>query len=577
MKVRLIAMVLLLATVLGLFGCTASVVPEQEDVAVLNAPSFIGGKSDALGDSDVLDRPANLMNMAQANADGSAVYQIVYPVGASDQLIAECEKLSDDIFEITGVQIPIVHSLEATGTYEILIGEVLRAEVVDVIDQLQLNSEEVLIKAVDTRVVIFSKSTMALISAMTYFRAEATYQNAEAKEYGVAGNFELICSDEKTGEVQLISADERYVEFALPNTMNMFTYVRMSFTGNSGWRMQTKSEKDGDYNDMGAAQRLSYSLGEADPSHIEQIEAVVTDTTCTVTATDGSYVTIDLAQFHMTFYTPSGAVATEVTDISCNLLGSSITGVLEEDEAIFGTGERFNTANQRGNYIEMFTKDIWSRADASYMVIPLLCSSRGSGIFVNLYEHMAMDLGNENTDEWKTIVTGVPLDVYIYTTETIADVISAYSELTGYAEMPEEWTYGMLVCRKSPDLSQKWTASITQTKDGRGEGIYEMIANMEKYDLPWTGVLAEPWGPYNSKKHDDLKELCDYVHSLGKKFLVYMRVGLANNNLKVGLTNYDKKISGFKSEYLLTQTQPNGVVSPDLPDTTAGTNNPDVA
>jgi len=327
---------------------------------------------------------------------------------------------------------------------------------------------------------------------------------------------------------------------------------------------------------MGAAQRLAYSLGEEDPSLIEKVETVTTDTKCTVTAKDGSRVEIDLVQFCMIFYTPSGEVAAEVTDISANALGSSIAGVLEADEAIFGTGERFNTANQRGNYIEMFTKDIWSKPEACYMVIPLLCSSRGSGIFVNRYEHMTMDLGKEKEDEWKTVVSSAPLDAYVYTTEKIADVIKAYSDLTGYAEMPEEWTYGMLVCRKSPDLAEKWTASITQTNDGRGEGIYEMIANMEKYDLPWTGVLAEAWGPYRSGKHEDLKELCDYVHSLGKKFLVYMRVGDTGTDMKVGLKDYVNRIPKFKDSYYLTQTQPTGAISPDLPDTTVGTNNPDV-
>ena len=576
MNVRLIAMVLMLATVFGLFGCTASMTTDTENAAAVEAPNFIGGKSDALGETETVARPENLLNLAQVDKNGNATFQIVYPAGASEQLIAECEAFSEDIFATTGVKIPVVHSVEASAKNEILVGDILRPEVVDVIDQFDLNAEEILIKAVGTRVLIYSKSAMALVSALTYFKESVVYRSTNAKEYGIARDFEIVCSDEKTGSVQMLSADDRYVEFALPGTMHLTTYVRMSFTGNSGWRLQTKTNLNAEYNDMGAAQRLAYSLGEADPSRIEKIEAVVTDTKCTVTAADGSYVEINLSQFRMTFYTPSGPVAAEVTDISSNALGSSITGVLEKDEAIFGTGERFNTANQRGNYIEMFTKDIWSKSDACYMVIPLLCSSRGSGIFVNLYEHMTMDLGKGNETEWKTVVTSAPLDAYIYTTEKIADVIKAYSDLTGYAEMPEEWTYGMLVCAKSPDLSEKWTASITPSTDGRGEGIYEMIANMEKYDLPWTGVLSEPWGPYRSGKHEDLKELCDYVHSLGKKFIVYMRVGDTGTDMKVGLPEYVKKIPGFKDSYFLTQTQANGTVSPDLPDTTVGTNNPDV-
>ena len=255
----------------------------------------------------------------------------------------------------------------------------------------------------------------------------------------------------------------------------------------------------------------------------------------------------------------------------------SISGLLEDGEAVFGTGERFNTANQRGNKIDMFTNDIWSKANACYMVIPLLCLSRGSGVFVNMYEQMSIEIGLHGSDIWKTTVADqVPLDVYIFTTDKIADVIQGYSELSGYAEMPEEWSYGMIVCAYSPDFSNKWTANIQPSDDGRGEGVYELIANMEKYDLPWTGVLAEGW-PYrqSSSNHDDLKELCDYVHSFGKKFLVYTGVAYGNITMSADPALATREVGSFNASYYLYQLQDDGTKSYQLPQTTANTNNPD--
>ena len=375
---------------------------------------------------------------------------------------------------------------------------------------------------------------------------------------------------------KILRSDAHYVEMVLQNSEVLTSYVRLSFTGNSGWRIQSKVNASDAYNDFGAAQRLAYSLGETDPSKPEGIQCAQVGDVFTVTAPDQSRVEINTDRFEMNFYTPSGRLASTVTNIRATDDGSTITGVLEEGEAIYGTGERFNSANQRGKQIEMFTKDIWGREDACYMVIPLLSSSRGSGMFVNLYEHMTVDLGKERSDVWRIDVTKAQTDVYIYTTEEIPDVITAYSELTGYAALPEEWTYGMIVCAYTPDLSEKWSAQITPGKDGRGEGVYEMIANMEAYDLPWTGVLVEAWGAYEPSKHKDLKELCDYVHSLGKKLLVYTRVGSADGGMDVDSTLSSDRVGYFSESYYLTQTRADGVVSPKLPNTTAGTNNPDI-
>jgi len=578
MKIRAIALCLLMASLLGMFGCVAGDDPEWIDIAETQ-PDFITGNSETLNSDAAVVRPEKLLNFAAADKNGKALFQIVYDGSASIFVKNECERLADDIYSATGVSLPIVHSNEKQKTYEILIGDIARAETIEVKDQYRLSDSDFVIRTVGTRVMIYGKSEQAVVTGVMILMDSLVYRNEAAGEYGIAETYEYLFQPVEHPDVEIIGSDAHYVELALQTTEMISTYARLSFTGNGGWRIQTKIRETDEYNDLGAAQRLAYSLGEKDPSVLEEITCVEKGSVCTVTASDGSRVEINTDCFEMNFYSPTNQLSATVTNLTTYAGGSSITGRLLEDEAIFGTGERFDNTNQRGKYIEMFTKDIWSKAYACYMVIPLLCSSRGSGIFVNLYEHMTMDLGQEEDDEWKTVVTGVPLDVYIFTTEKITDVIKAYSDLTGYAQMPEEWTYGMIVCAINPELSQKWSADITPKPEGdrlRGEGVYEMIANMEAYDLPWTGVLAEPFGGYTTSKHEDLKELCDYVHSFGKKFLVYMRVGSASAGMGVVSSYMTLPVSGFSSNYLLTQTRPNGVVASNLPDTTAGTNNPDV-
>ena len=585
MMLRVISLVLMLATVFSVLGCAGIGVVARDEIDKSdkvdnadNADNAIAADVvDSLATERATERPGELLNFAQTDESGEPLYRIVHKINATEWLIEQCALLASAIYDATGVSVPVVHEMEGNSPYEILVGDVARTGMVELKDSVAgLGKDDFQIRTVENRVWVYGTTDHAIVTGMLLLIDQFAWYDAQAKEFGVSSDFEYLYQPMDRPPVQPGAIDEHSVELELLTTDVLYTYVRLSFTGKTGWRIQTKLSKEDAYNDFGAAQRLAYSLGETVPADLGTVTTSKIGNLLTVTATDGSRVEINTDRFELNFYTPSNKLASTITSVTANRSGSSIAGRLIEGEAIFGTGERFNSANQRGEYIEMFTKDIWSKANACYMVIPLLCSSRGSGIFINLYEHMTLDLGKEVKDEWKAVVTAVQLDVYVFTTETIPEVITAYSDLTGYAERPEEWSYGMLVCGKNPDLSQKWTASLAPSEWELGEGVYEMIANMEAYDLPWTGVIAEPWDYPKTSKHSDLKELCDYVHSLGKKFLVYMSVG----NVKPGMLPegalQSQKFGSFSNDYYLTQTVGDEEPSYNLPDTTAGTNNPDV-
>ena len=572
MKTRWIAAILTLATVFGLFGCAYAQAP-ADTRASENAENFISADGDALllGEKESLGEK---VNVAATDENGDAIFQIVYNLSSTLRVQEQCEALAADIYEEIGVQVPVVHSSEPQKAYEITVGNVARLETIDVIDGFDLEDSDFVICVVGTRVLIYAETDQALVSGVIFFMEQAATVTPLQGFYGISSDYNFLYHPNEIPVATLTeSEDDRTVELSLENGPSMYTYVRLSYTGNEGWRIQTKYSQKESFRDTGASQLLAYTMGEHvlgtedERFYLEEITTSMVGDVLTVTSKSGSRVEIGLSPFRMDFYTKSGAHSACVTNLAHNAGASTIEGVLEEGEAVFGTGERMNGANQRGKKIEMFTKDIWSKPDACYMAIPLLSTSRGTGIFVNNYEHMMLDIDSAKDNTWSAVVTGAPLDCYVYTTEKISEVIYNYSLLSGFAELPEEWTYGMLVCAIGPEFSQKWTEDvIPDEKDGRNEGVYEMIANMETYDLPWTGVLAEGWGPYNSKKHQDLKELCDYVHALGKKFLVYIRVGTA-----------DSRMSGFNTSYLLTQTLRNGIKNHNLPDTTKGTNNPDVS
>jgi len=577
MKTRLIALVLVLASTLGLFGCAWMTEPAEE-VGAGVPEGFIGANEDGfLNDESVNEE--NLINVAAVDSNEEALFQIVYNYGAGLRVEDQCQTLAADIYDATGVTVPVVHSSQQQKTYEIMVGDVARSETIGTIDVLRETLEETdfAICVIGTRVVIYATTDSSLTAGVIFFMDQLVKRSALQGIYGIEKDCYFVYHPNENPEIELLeSADDRCVEFKMEIGPAMYTYVRLSYTGNQGWRIQTKYRATEDFRADGASQILAYSLGEYtlgtedERFYLEDVNTSKTQSALTVTSEDGSRVEINLSEFQMDFYAKdSKEPAATITNIAHNAGNSTIVGTLNEKEAIFGTGERFDRVNQRGNKLELFIKDMWLSVKAHYITVPLLCFSRGSGVFLNNYEHMMLDLDSKKDNTWSASVTGAPLDCYIFTTTEVSDVIYGYSSLSGFADMPEEWSYGMLVNSYGPDFADRWSDEIILSEqniaDGLGEGVYDMIAKMEEYDLPWTGVVVEGWGYYRSERnHAHLKEICEYVHSLGKKVMVYFMVGEAG-----------KEMAGYAERYQLTQTQADGTVTFHLPNTTRDTNNPD--
>ena len=373
MKMRLIAAALLLATILGLFGC-AALPANDTGGASSEDPALLPG-SELMDVSDETATSENLLNVAMLDENDRPIFQIVYNISASLRVQEQCETLAADIYNATGVTLPVVHSMEAQKTYEITVGEIARKETVDVIDGFELGENDFTVCVVGTRVLIYAETDHALVSAVLYFMDQIVYRSETKRIYGVEKDlsFTYQPSGEPTVTVEE-SEDNRYVNITLQDGA-FATYVRLSYTGNKGWRIQTKYRKVEPFRDDGAAQILAYSLGEYklgtedERFYTEEIRGSKIGGVLRVRSEDGSRadISLDSENFNLRFYTSEGNLSQEITEITCNAGGSSITGTLNTGEAIFGTGERFNATNQRGNLIELFTKDIWSKNNACYM------------------------------------------------------------------------------------------------------------------------------------------------------------------------------------------------------------------
>ena len=544
MKKRMLALLLLFCMVLGV-GCSAV----GDGIALTGA----GGAGSAISGDKTTAAAGGMLTVA---SNGTSSYKIVYPNGCASSVLSACDQLAERINRATGATVAAVDGLtEKSSAKEIVLAVSGRLNKTNRDEPTKLTSKlsgqsgaAFVIEVVGEKIVLLASNETGLVSAINYLARRVLTLDAVGKTATIANDYALLFSG-STGAVEVLKQGEKELQFVIgPNTASE-TYCRLTFTGNHGWRIQTKNSEDDEFNDIGASQYLSVSLGEEPVNNTEKLTYATEGDTLTVTAPDGTQVKINKKTFSASFYTVKGTLATTVNSISSNEAGSSISGTLTSDEAIYGTGERFNAVNQRGKEIEMYSYDMWDKVNGSYMTIPLFNSSVGYGIFVNLYQYMIADLGNSDRNAWSMDVTGSTMDCYIFATEKIADSIYAYSALSGFADVPEEWTYGMLVCRYSPDFTTT-------------DGVRLMISKMEEYGLPWTGVIMEGFGTYSGTSSSDWKKLCEEIHAMGKKVMCYIRAG-----------DPAMRASGYQDAYLML----NGSGGNQIPVLPSGTTNPDSA
>ncbi len=231
---------------------------------------------------------------------------------------------------------------------------------------------------------------------------------------------------------------------------------QLTYNGFFGWRLRADAKDGASFALAGDAQDLCRFLGEEVRDLTEEI-AVATDAdVLTLTGADGARAAVALSgAFAIRFYAANGDLLSEVTGVAVKDGKVCLTGALADNEAVYGGGQRFDACNRRGTSLMLFSYDGYNtdHGKATYMPIPLFYTTRGGGMFFNHYERMNIAFGDLSDNTWVLDVCKDSLDAYFYTTGSYADVLKAYTELTGKpCVIPTEWMQGVLICRYAPDF-----------------------------------------------------------------------------------------------------------------------------
>lgn len=129
---------------------------------------------------------------------------------------------------------------------------------------------------------------------------------------------------------------------------------------------------------------------------------------------------------------------------------------MEGGEAFYGLGDKTGFMNKRGyEYVMWNTDDPSPQMDnfkSLYKSIPFFITLRDDAVFGLFYDNSyrsCFDMGKESDDYYWYGAADGNLDYYLIAGDSMAEVVSGYTYLTGTAPLPQKWTLGYQQCRWS--------------------------------------------------------------------------------------------------------------------------------
>ncbi len=220
---------------------------------------------------------------------------------------------------------------------------------------------------------------------------------------------------------------------------------------------------------------------------------------------------------------------------------------MEGDEAFYGLGDKTGFMNKRGyEYVMWNTDDPAPQMDnfkSLYKSIPFFITLRKDmvfGLFFDNSYRSCFDMGKESDDYYWYGVQDGNLDYYLIAGESMPEVLSGYTYLTGTAPVPQKWTLGYHQCR--------W--SYMNEEEVRG-----IAAKMRKYGIPCDVIHLDidymdnfkvfTW-TQDKKRYPDPEKMISDLAAEGIKIVTIIDPGVKKEE---GYEVYDK---GVEKGYFAT-------------------------
>lgn len=210
----------------------------------------------------------------------------------------------------------------------------------------------------------------------------------------------------------------------------------------------------------------------------------------------------------------------------------------DADERFYGTGERFNTLNQRGQILDVRCYEQYkNHGKRTYMPIPFILSSVGYGVWVQSSRWMQFDFAASSSDCW-TIEADLGDEPLLKLTWFQNDdpfaSVGSFARLTGPVILPPRWAFGLWMSGNEWNTQAKIEQEVNTSL---AYGIQPSVVVIEAWsdettfyiwnDAQYTPVSGDEHLRYDDftfpedGKWTDPKAMVRWLHSLNIKLLLW--------------------------------------------------------
>lgn len=292
---------------------------------------------------------------------------------------------------------------------------------------------------------------------------------------------------------------------------------------NNGIRLRSESQREFDY---GMLQQVFES---------KELELVLGIDSCIVNS-DSLKVKIDFAPFSFELLELNGnCICKSSTDghfvrrhrvppLAKTDDGWFISTDLKSNEAIYGLGEKWGALNKRGQILRSYNSDaLGVNAEISYKNTPFAWSPEGWALFSHTPSSVTHSVGHPSWSQrsYISLIEDETLDVFIFaagnqSSNKGADLIKIYTDLTGSAPMPPNWSGGVIL---SKAYYQDPVELLAVAKEVRKRGMPCDIITID--GRAWQDTDTRFAFEWDKSRWPDPKLVLDELKELGFKVCIW--------------------------------------------------------
>jgi len=210
--------------------------------------------------------------------------------------------------------------------------------------------------------------------------------------------------------------------------------------------------------------------------------------------TDSAHLVIDKNSFRINLTNLEGeTLVSDDPGLGAGFNGdhAAVYKTLQEGERFIGLGEKTGNLDKRGEGFTNWNTDAFGYGESTdpiYSTIPFyigIHSGRVYGVFLDNSYKSHFNFGASNHRFSSFTAEGGDINYYLFSGKTVAEIIEAYTWLTGRMEMPPKWGIGYQQCRYSyyPEHEMTTVAKTFRDKKIPCDVLYHDIHYMKDYKL----------------------------------------------------------------------------------------------